>query len=196
MLEMEVGDLEPKEVSKLLSSMGHDYESFGSRLQKLLLHANTLDHWTRLAAMGRTITNPANETELLGELITALRQAAARVPSVGDQQVNEVLERVRDRMERHGASPIPVRHFDDVPTALVAVCSVGLLLQREKAVRFPHPSYFDYLIAQHALKNSGSSPEGVVGWLKAEQRILAATIDHLAGRRSSGHDTSDRNGSP
>lgn len=170
-IEVKIGDLAPSQVESLLKDKGADYKALSPRLQKLLCHPITLDHWLRLAARGQTKLDLVNETELLSDLIKALRQEAVRNHNVLDADVSGLVDAVRAYMEEHGAPSIPAARLDGRDTALGAACAVGLLVKDGKAIRFPHQSYFDHLVAKHVYLQAGGSPAGVLTWLKQDQSL-------------------------
>ncbi|MBX3384638.1 MAG: hypothetical protein KF864_14130 [Phycisphaeraceae bacterium] len=170
-VSIDVSDLKPADIEPILRAVGVEYGSLPPRLQKLLVHPNTLDAWHRLAARGSTRRDFATQTQLLAALFDALRAEAVRTHLVPDGDVHQVLVTARETMERTGRLAAPASVFDGHSAALRACCAVGLLVRSGGTVSFPHQSYFDHLVAKTALTASGYSPQDIVRWIKLDQSL-------------------------
>ncbi|MGZ3456902.1 MAG: hypothetical protein ACXU86_00175 [Archangium sp.] len=168
---MEVADLTSADVEPVLRSVRVEYLALPPRLQRLLLHSNTLSAWHQLVTRGSGRRDFATQTQLLSELIETLRFEASRDHHALDVDVQMVLERAREQMETRGRLTVPVSLFDDRPTALRACCAVGLLVRSGGSVSFPHQSYFDHLVARAALRTSGRSAADILDWIKRDQSL-------------------------
>ena len=170
-VSIDVSDLKPADIEPILRSVGVEYGSLPLRLQKLLVHPNTLDAWHRLATRGSTRRDFATQTQLLAALCDALRAEAVRTHLVPDGDVHQVLVTARETMERTGGLAAPASVFDGHSAALRACCAVGLLVRSGGTVSFPHQSYFDHLVAKTALAASGYSPQDIVRWITLDQSL-------------------------
>jgi len=168
---VEVANLTSADVEPVLRSVRVEYSVLPPKLQRLLLHPNTLSAWYQLVTRGSGRRDFATQTQLLSELIATLRFEASRDHHAPDVDVQMVLERAREQMETRGRLTVPVSLFDDRPTALQACCSVGLLVRSGGAVSFPHQSYFDHLVARAALRTSGHSAADILDWIKRDQSL-------------------------
>jgi hypothetical protein len=170
-VSIEVGDFKPTDLQPILHSIKVAYESLPPRVQKLLLHPNTLDAWYRLARRGSARRDFSTQTQLIETLIEALRKEAVLYHNVLDRDVYEVLNTARESMERSGKLIAPASSFDRYRAALEACRAVGLLVRSGGSVSFPHQSYFDHLAAKAALADSGHSPPEIVRWMKRDQSL-------------------------
>lgn len=117
--QIDVSDLKPADIEPILRAVGVEYGSLPPRLQKLLVHPNTLDAWHRLAARGSTRRDFATQTQLLTALFDALRAEAVRTHLAPDGDVHQVLVTARETMERTGqACRVPASVFDGHSAAL------------------------------------------------------------------------------
>lgn len=170
-VEFKIGTLNRTQVESLLKDKGADFGALSPRLQKLICQPILLDLWLRLAARGQAKQDSVNETGLLSDLISTLRQEAVRERNIPEKDVNSLLSTVRQYMEDHGASSMPVARLEPQDLARRAVCAVGLLVEDGKTVRFPHQIYLDHLVAKNVYLQAGGSPASVAAWLKQDQSL-------------------------
>lgn len=170
-LEIDVGALGDADIRPILKGIGVEYGSLPNRLQKLLLHPGTLDAWYLLAKKSGVRRDLATQTQLLGELVQICREEAARMPDVTDSEVHRAIEIARVSMERSGKLTVPDTAFDECQAAMNACCSVGLFVRTGSSIGFPHQSYFDYLVARAAIKESGGDPKSALVWVKEDQSL-------------------------
>lgn len=168
---VDVADLTSADVELVLRAVRVEYSALPPKLQRLLLHPNTLSAWHQLVTRGSGRRDFATQTQLLAELIATLRLEASRDHPALDVDVQIVLERAREQMETRGRLTVPMSLFDDRLIALRACCSVGLLVQSGGVVSFPHQSYFDHLVARAALRTSGRSAADILDWIKRDQSL-------------------------
>lgn len=169
--DFNVDDLDPEAVAPVLQRLGVDYSDLPPRLQLLLRHPGSLEIWYRIVSGGSTRRDFASQTQLLSALINQLRLEATRLHNASDQEVQAVLDRTRERMESSGRLIAPKSAFTDLPTAVQACCEVGLLVSSGASLSFPHQSYFDHMVAQATLRESGQSVDGIVSWTKEDQSL-------------------------
>ncbi len=171
--DIEVGALTPAAIEPVLRRLTVEYEGLSRPLQQLLLNPSALEAWYRLSRAGAVRRDITSHPQLLSELIKQLRIEAVTEHPTNDADVHEIVRLARKHMEGSGSLTAPDRLFDELPTALQACCAVGLLVRRDGKLGFPHQSYFDFLVARAALNESGTSPAGIVAWVKGEQSLVS-----------------------
>jgi hypothetical protein len=170
-LEVNVGDLDAQIVQSVLEPLGVNYGELPSRLQRLLLHPNTLDMWTKLRRRGKESMLFSTTTQVLSRLVDEVRAEASQQHGVSESDVVSLLEAMVKEMESTGTPSVPESKLPDRPVARKALCSAGLLENSGRSYTFPHQSYFDHFVAKSALRETGNSTEKIVAWVKSDQSL-------------------------
>ncbi|MCC6970182.1 MAG: hypothetical protein IT434_08155 [Phycisphaerales bacterium] len=170
-LEVKIGDLEPREVAGMVDIHKPVLATLPQRLQQLLRHAGTLKVWTALSQRGVDCREAVSATSLMSALIDTLRREVVHLHGQSESEVQGFLEAVRRVMESSGQASVAKRQLPNTPVLLSALCAVGLLIEMRGRVGFPHQSYLDYMIADSALRESGAGPSQVLQWLRVDQSL-------------------------
>ena len=162
-LEIEVGDLEPQEVSSSLIALGFDPAQLHPHLAGLLRSAFNLSLFAHLVTESRETGNELN-LGTLGTRIDLLREAdlsfGRRFQSITHTDSYSVLtNEIARSMSESGVLSLPsITVLPDRAAARNALLSEGVLVEEANRIRFLHESFFEYVYAkQHVSHGSTAS---------------------------------------
>lgn len=163
LIDYEIGVLSPEIVTEIVQRNHGDWGKLGSRERNLLQQPILLSIWLNLLA-----SDPRQSTfRSASDLITQFFEAQFRkLEKLGiASKASETLDNLVKWLDSKTKSVAPRSTLHEMPTALDALRSVGILDPAKEHVRFGHQSFLDYKIACLA-KSELDTGGDLATWLK------------------------------
>lgn len=162
--QIEVKDLEERDVREFMSRIGERYNDLSAREKQLLGSVHNLTLWYQIRKSKGHVPRFRSQTELMKEFWRTRRQQWVQ-GGHQEESLNALLEHVVRDMEKYARLWSPGRLIEDKVRDGSALQSLSILQVADDRISFCHQSYLDFQVAQRVFARLIDQQETILNWL-------------------------------